>query len=146
MTADHIIFEISLWIFRVFLVVFTICTIAIWLLLPAHNGTFTRAFRHLFGALSLLMIHTAFFRFGGYQAMGLDDSVRIVVSTILFGACIATAPRAMIAAYGARSSYRSEITRLAAATKVSAHETESLATQAREAVADEEVTHGTVVH
>jgi len=137
---EQTLIVISSWVFRVFLVVLPICTIAIWLLLPAHNGTFTRAFRHLFAALSLLLVHTAFFRFGGYQALGFDDRARLVVATILFGGCIATAPRAMIAAYGARTSYQSEVERLAAATTVSAHETEVLAAQAHDAAADELLT------
>ncbi len=139
---DQILFQVATWVYRVFLIVLPICTLAIWGLLPAHNGSFTRAFRHLFAAFTLILVHAAFIRLGGYEYFDLDPEVRIILSTILFGICIAVAPRAMIAAYGARSSYRSEITRLASATKVSAKETEVLATQAREAAADEEVLHG----
>jgi len=139
---DQTLFEIASWVFRLVLIVLPICTIAIWLLLPAHNGAFTRAFRQLFAAFSIILVHASFIRFGGYRHFDIDPSVMVTASMMTWGLCIATAPRAMVAAYGARSSYRSEIARLAAATKESAKETESLATQAREAAADEAVTHG----
>ncbi len=140
--SEPLLFEVAKWVFRVFLVVLPICTIAIWLMLPAHNGSFTRSFRRLFAAFSLVLIHASFLRFGGYLYFGIDPSVSIIASMIAWGLCIATAPGAMIAAYSARSSYRSEIARLAAATRESAKETEHLATQAREASADEDVTRG----
>jgi len=124
------------------LIVGTLVVAGLWLLLPRRNGSLTRSFRRLFASMTGIFVYGVLFRTGGFNEVALSADWQYVLGIIVFGFFNLAGPPALIAARKARTDYRSEVVRLAAATKASAKETEVLARRAKEAAADEAVTGG----
>jgi len=127
--------------FYVFLYVALFVVVGHYLVLPSRNGSFSRWIRRLFGAMSLIMVYSIAFRTGGYREISWSDEAQYILGIIVFGLFNVIGPFSLRVSWQTRSSYRSEVTRLAAETTALARETEARARRTKDAAADERITH-----